>query len=192
MKTYPPDELLRFLDAIDRHLESEVTITLIGGSAAAIGYGLDTATKDIDTFEGTGAGLRELLRAAEKASAETGLEIPIGPAGVAEAPWDCESRRVAVLPKLVHLRVLVLERHDLVLSKLVRGVEGDMEHIRQLHALVPLSYETLVSRFLDEMGHVIGQPIDINFLNCIEMLFGELRALDAGDQIKARRAQPLR
>jgi hypothetical protein len=189
MQTFPPEDLIRFLEAVDRHLEANATITIIGGGAAAIGYGVDTATQDIDTFGDIGVDRRDLVGACAAAAAETKLRVPLAPAGVADVPWEYESRRVAVLPHLARLHVFVLERHDLVLSKLVRGQQNDMAHITQLHALAPLDFATLLGRYLNEMSHVIGRPeaMELSFLNCIEMLFGELRALDARSAIRAHR-----
>jgi hypothetical protein len=188
MKKFPPDDLRQFLEAVDRHLRVPVSITVIGGSAAAI-HGVDTATKDIDTWDG-GTDLPALQDAAALARVETGLDIPIGPAGVPDAPWDFERRRVRVLSRLQRLSVLVMEAHDLALSKLVRGVEGDMQHIRQLHAVRPLDFEVLLTRFLDEMSHVIKRAgeVDVNFYNCVDMLFGEVAAIRARRRVERRRS----
>jgi hypothetical protein len=189
MQTFPPEDLIRFLEAVDRNLVANATITVIGGGAAAIGYGVDTATQDIDTFGDIGVDRHDLVAACAAAAAETKLRVPLGPAGVADVPWEYESRRIAVLPHLSRLHVLVLERHDLVLSKLVRGYQNDMAHIAQLHALAPLDFATLLSRYLNEMSHVIGRPeaLAASFLNCIDMLFGELRVLDAQAAIRSHR-----
>lgn len=45
-----PDDLRRFLQAMDGALSERVRILIIGGSAAALGYDVDTNTRDIDTL----------------------------------------------------------------------------------------------------------------------------------------------
>lgn len=50
-----------------------------------------------------------------------------------------------------------------------------------------LSFEILVERFRDEMGHVMGDPgrIRSNFLVTIEDLFGELKRVAAERELLA-------
>lgn len=55
----PPEDLRRFLHAMDDALTERVRILIIGGSAAALGYDVDTTTRDIDTL-----GFDERLQAA--------------------------------------------------------------------------------------------------------------------------------
>jgi hypothetical protein len=190
MKTYPPNELVVFLDAVDANLDQVIELTLIGGGAAALAYGIDNATKDIDTFTSGGAS-KALQRAVRLAQAATGLDIPLGPAGVADAPYEFESRVVPVLADRgwQRLKLYALERHDLALSKLVRGVQGDIEHIVAIHRLQPLDQEVLVERYLREMQHAITRPESLRaaFLWCIEELFGELARDDVAQRIGPRR-----
>lgn len=51
MKRFAPDQLTRFFVALDGHLDGPAEITIIGGSALALGYDVERATNDIDTFE---------------------------------------------------------------------------------------------------------------------------------------------
>jgi hypothetical protein len=189
MKTYRPSELVRFLDAVDRHLEGPVERTLIGGVAACLAHGVDSATKDIDTFEGGGPSEARLQRAVSRAHTATGLAIPFGPAGVADAPQDFETRLVPVLRarRWKRLTLHALERHDLALSKIVRGVQGDLEHIAAIHRHRPLDLDTLVARYEGEMGHVIARvdSLRLSFLWCVEELFGELARDDVAERIGA-------
>lgn len=73
------------------------------------------------------------------------------------------------------LRILVPEKHDLVLMKTVRGQENDRDAIRQIAESVGLDEKTLVERFVREMTHVIGNRANLraNFVVVIEMLYGE-------------------
>jgi hypothetical protein len=96
----------------------------------------------------------------------------VAQSGVADAPFDFESRLERVLPHLERLRVFVPEKHDLVLMKAIRGYEHDLEAALQIHANSPLDLETLVGRYQDEMTP-IGDPVPIrgNFLHVVENLF---------------------
>ena len=143
---------------------------IIGGAACAIRYGVLNATRDIDTWSALSASLSEAVARARKT---TGLAIPFGPAGVADGPHGFEARLVRVLPQLKKLRVKVPERHDLVLMKMVRGYEHDLEAIEAMHRRKALKLEALLERYESEMGSVVGHPTRLggNFLNLIERLF---------------------
>lgn len=80
------------------------------------------------------------------------------------------------MPHLERLAIWVLEKHDLALSKIVRGDEHDMQHIEALHEAAPLDRDVLIERFLSEMSAAIGDPrmLALGFLVCIERLFGEM------------------
>jgi hypothetical protein len=80
------------------------------------------------------------------------------------------------------LRLFVLDRHDLALSKIVRWTEADEAHVT---ALAGLELETLLSRFKSEMSHVIGDPQRLrdNFLDMIEAVFGELKRVGVERQL---------
>lgn len=169
MKTFLRQQLERFLEAVDAALDQPVDIVVIGGSAAALHYGVARATHDIDTWTNVEAGL---AAAADRARVATGLDVPVQKSGVADAPVDFESRLERVLPKLTRLKVLVPERHDLVLMKAVRCYEHDLAAIAEIHAHSPLDLDVLVRRFKDEMTP-IGEPgrIRANFLVVVERLF---------------------
>jgi hypothetical protein len=169
MRTFLKDELERFLEAVDRALAQPVEVIVIGGTAAALHYGVTRATHDIDTWT-TVQG--DLAAAAERARASTGLDIPVTQSGVADAPHNFESRLERVLPRLDRLRVWVPEKHDLALMKAIRGYEHDLQAIAEIHAHSPLDLNTLVGRFQDEMTP-IGDPARIrgNMLAVVERLF---------------------
>jgi Nucleotidyltransferase of unknown function (DUF6036) len=171
METFLREQLERFLKAVDAALAHPVRVVVIGGTAAALHYGVRRATHDIDTWTTVEA---DLAAAAEKARAATGLDVPIQKSGVADAPYEFESRLERVLPDLRKLIVLVPEKHDLVLMKAVRCYEHDLEAIAEIHAQAPLDLDTLVRRFEEEMTP-IGDPgrIRANFLVVVERLFPE-------------------
>jgi len=122
VKRFAPDQIELFLRVLDEALERSAEITIIGGSALALGYGVASVTNDIDTFE---SDLGDVAVAAEEARRSTGLEIPIANSTVAQLPEGAELRRRRILEELTTLNVFVLDPHDLAASKLLRGNEHD-------------------------------------------------------------------
>jgi hypothetical protein len=169
MKTFLRQELERFLTAVDDALDQSFEVVVIGGSAAALHYGVARATHDIDTWTNVGAAL---AAAAGRAREVTGLDVPLQKSGVADAPAEFESRLERILPKLTRLKVFVPEKHDLALMKAVRCYEHDLEAIAGIHVHSPLDLDVLVQRFTEEMTP-IGEPTRIrnNFLVVVERLF---------------------
>lgn len=183
MRRFTPDELRLFLEAVDRHLGARVRVIIIGGSAAALAYDVRSGTTDVDTFE---TDLHALSDALARARVETGLHIPFVPAGVADMPWEYQTRLVRELAHLERLDVRVPERHDLALSKALRCHEGDLQVIEDMHAVEPFQLDTLVTRFEAELGHAVGAPERrrLNFLACVERLFGEIVADDVDRRLR--------
>jgi hypothetical protein len=172
MRRFAPEELLAFLAAVDTELDHQVSMTVIGGAALAIAYGYRRATHDIDLW---GTPRRPLLRASAAAAHALGWSIPMTPAPVADPPTDFEDRLVPVELDLVHLEVWVPEKHDLVLMKLARGYEHDVDAAVALHATVGLDLEVLVRRYRAEMDAAVGdrRRLDQAFLLGIDAVFGE-------------------
>ncbi|MGH9893704.1 MAG: DUF6036 family nucleotidyltransferase [bacterium] len=142
---------------------------VIGGSAAALRYGVTRATHDIDTWDAIRA---DLAAAVEEAQHTTGLPVPMATSRVADPPYEFESRLERVLPSLPRLEVYVPEKHDLVLMKTMRADEHDIQAIVEIHANFPLDLDTLVHRFKFEMDAAIGEPRRLrgNFLVVVERL----------------------
>lgn len=175
-------ELRVFFEAVDRHLTARAAIVIIGGAAAAF-HRAESTTNDVDTLDALNA---DLQTAVERARASTGLSVPISPSAVAQVPDGYDERLERVLSHLDRLEVRILEKHDLALSKMVRGVEHDMQQLEEVHRNSGLDFDTLVERFGTEMGSVVGDPqrIRLNFLELIERLFGEFKRVVAEQRLK--------
>jgi hypothetical protein len=176
-RIYGLDEICAFLRAVDLRLSSRSSIVIIGGAAAAFHQSTST-TNDVDTREAITA---EVRAAVEHVAAENEIAIPMNHSAVADVPWNFQDRLVRQLPELLMLEVWVLDKHDLVLSKTMRGDEHDEQQILEIHRAVGLDFDVLVQRFRDEMDHVIGDPVRIRqqFLQLLDMLFGELKRVAA-------------
>ena len=169
MRRYGRSEIEDFLKQVDAHLRRPADVIVIGWAAAMLRYDAPGRTIDIDTWSDV-AGLQTAVAEATEA---TGLSIPFGSAGVADAPYDFESRLERAMPRLKRLRIQVPEKHDLALMKAVRGLEHDFEALATLHRQSPLDSDLLARRFRDEMGHAMGDPARLrgNFLALVERLF---------------------
>jgi len=74
VKTYLKEQLEHFLEAVDAALNEPVEMIVIGGTAAALHYGVKHPTRDIDTWNAINASLAEAVK---KAREVTGLEVPM-------------------------------------------------------------------------------------------------------------------
>ena len=172
MRYYVRAEIERFLRAVDRALKRPATVVIIGGGAAALKYGIDDPTTDIDTFTTLDAELRRAVEAARKA---TGLPMPFERSGVADGPYSFEDRLLRAMPRLSRLTVLVPERHDLALMKTVRGDQADFAKLQAIHERKRFDLAVLLDRYQQEMSHVVIDPRRLrgNFLALVESLFPE-------------------
>ncbi len=179
---YGPDDFKRLLKAIDSHLDRKVEVILIGGTAALLAFKGTRLTHDIDSFSIITAVLR---KAYELAKAETGLDIPMSQASVAEAPYGFEERLFSYeAASFKHLSVLIPEIHDFILMKSVRGYEHDLDVIEEMSRNNKIEKDILIERFDKEMDHAIGNKGNIkqNFAAVLSRCFGE----DVADEWQAR------
>lgn len=186
MRRFARDELVAFLKQVDAELDEPATLEVIGGAAAVLGYGATRATRDIDTFSTVPPGVQ---RAARRARAATGLDIPIEKAAVADPPYNYEDRRRKLRVRFERLTILVPERHDLVLMKTVRAERHDLDVIEEMHRVKAFDFDVLVSRFDGEMSQAIIDPRihRIQFQLVIERLFGKAAARSLGGSTEDRR-----
>jgi hypothetical protein len=134
----PPEPWRSFLRDIDRLLASQggsspIELHCLGGFVVAMCYDLKRATGDIDVFEVIpGYALTVLLDAAGKGrplARKHGVYIDAG-SRVATLPENYASRLTEIFPgRFAHLRLLVLDRYDLALSKLERNIDRDREDV---------------------------------------------------------------
>ena len=173
-------QILRFLRALDNALVGTVEVVVVGGLAAIVQYDAAVKTSDMDVYAIVSGKASDLIRAAQVAADVTGVVLAIGNATVTDLPWSYEERlkRVRGL-RLKRLTMIVPDKYDLALSKMVRGYEHDLEAIASMHARHPLSEKTLVTRFEDEIWKIaMGDPRNfaLNMIHLMRLLYGERRA----------------
>ncbi len=196
MTTYrfTANDLSRLLLAIDSKIDSEtkkpVLMVIIGGAAILLAHNPFGATKDIDTL----SDISPLRDAYEKAKKETGIDALLERVTVADYPYEYETRlEIQTIPGLKNIKIYIPEKHDLALMKAVRGDENDVDGIIRIHQASVLDPAILISRFCNEMGHVLGDPrrLQFNFLNIIERLFGAEVLKEAETALTPSRRSPL-
>lgn len=92
MRKFGRDELTRFLESLDRHMSEPRQVTVIGGAAASLAYGVTRVTIDIDTINS----IADLDEAIKLARLDTGLDIPFHSVGIYDAPYHYEDRLISI------------------------------------------------------------------------------------------------
>jgi hypothetical protein len=188
MRRYTSDEFRRFLEATDRRLSQGASLTIIGGCAGALAYGVQSASRDIDAYD---TDMGPLAAALDAAREITGLDIPVCPTPVATLPDDYAKRRRRVLQDLSQLSVFVPDPYDLILSKIVRGQQNDIEMSLEVASSQALLLDRFIERYLDEMQATIAHPglQDAAFLGFIDQQYGSKASKSTERRIKARRRE---
>ena len=186
MKRFGREDLLAFLRAVDRHAPKDATLVIIGGAAATLSFGAPGGTIDIDTANS----VKTLETACASARKESGLGIPLGYASVFDAPYEYESRLQRLpLKGLRNLKVLVPEKHDWALMKIVRFEDKDLAHLKAAAAGVGFDLRIFEDRFLSEMTHVLPRERLVHhFLAMVEELFGDAEAARVEKGIRAHKS----
>lgn len=186
MKTFAGKELAAFLVALDDHLGNPFRLEMIGAAAAILAFRINRGTLDIDSTND----VSKIEGACEAARNATGLKIPVQTVGIYDAPYEYESRMVRIsTPKLRKLQVLVPEKHDWALMKIVRLNQKDIDDIEEVGGRVGFNKGIFLTRFLREMTHVHGRREDliVNFLAMMEKLFGAEEADRMEEKIKTHK-----
>lgn len=129
---------------LDKHLTGPGSIRLFGGAAIILGYRRDRLTEDADLLLDDSecrtlidaSGFSEAVEATNTELAPRGLYLThiFGPEQEILSPSWREQCRPIALPRLIRLKVTVLGPVDLILTKLARCDEGDLDDIRYLIA----------------------------------------------------------
>lgn len=157
----PTEPWLSFLKNLDDQLTEEAILHCMGGFAVVQAYGLERATVDIDVIAvlpyGAVGHLLELAGKESELRAEHGIYLDV--VTVASVPDSYESRLGALYPGCWrHLRLFVLEAHDLALTKLERNFERDRSDIEHLARCGYLKASILEERYREELRpYVVGR-----------------------------------
>jgi hypothetical protein len=150
-----------FLSELDSQLPQPTELHCFGGFVVSELYGLERPTADVDilqTTKGTDAATLQLL-AGKRSELHKRHKVYLDIVTVAKVPEDYESRLLDLLPDhFRNLRLKVFERHDLVLAKLDRNADKDIEDLKRIAASAGLDLHVLRKRYAKELRFQLGRP----------------------------------
>ncbi|MCM3881563.1 MAG: DUF6036 family nucleotidyltransferase [Vicinamibacterales bacterium] len=151
-----------FLAEIDAAIPAPVALYCLEGFAIMLTYGLPRPTADIDLCEVAPSDAKAplLAQAGEGSPLHKKYRVYLQMVTVASLPYQYEERATEVFAgSFARLRLMVLEPHDLALTKLGRNSDVDLEDIKYLGVAIPLDLELLRARYAKEVRpYVVGPP----------------------------------
>jgi hypothetical protein len=172
------NQLETFLRELDAEVasagerQSPPELLIIGGAAASLAYGFTRATLDIDLYYGLDDDLRSAIA---RVVARLGLAIPVGHAAIADAPYSFEERlRNLEIDGVEHLRLRVPAPQDLIVMKLLRGAEHDLDAAVAIASNGGVTVAVLLEAML-ESSHAVGsaEARRFSFLADIARIYGD-------------------
>jgi hypothetical protein len=142
----PPEPWRSFFDELDGLLGEPVDLHCFGGFALIHAYQVARTTNDIDFISLVPNGLRARLvdLAGEGSPLHQRHRIHLDAVTIAPPPESYEDRLAPLFPGVWrHLRLFVLEAHDLALTKLERNAERDRDDVQRLARAGHLDAEIL-------------------------------------------------
>jgi hypothetical protein len=172
-------QLEELFSRIDARLKKKINLFIIGGASAILGYNVTKATNDVDIEGNIDDELNKIFtEEAEKLKLDLYLSSR---GGVFFPPYDYRSRSKFKDFAKNNLRVWHLDKYDLAISKIERGLEKDYEDIERVHAKSPFELDQLIQIFNNEYINVVAtgnkREKMMNLLDLIGRLF-EDKAID--------------
>jgi len=148
-----PSPWPQFLADVDQILSEAVELHCVGGFVLTAVHGLLRTTNDIDYVSVVPRQANEELdRIAGKGSALAKKhKVYLQSVGIADYPENYQSRLIPLPLGLKKLTLLTFEPYDLILSKLTRNSDKDMEDVRALVQKLNLKFDVLMELFQTEM-----------------------------------------
>ena len=151
---------LSFLVDLDRALPSPTELHCFGAFVLSEEYGLGRPTADVDIVEAIGIPKVDLARLAGRQSdLHTRHRVYLDIVTVATIPERYAERLTELSPpNFNRLRLRAVERHDLILAKLARNSDRDIEDLRRVALGPGLDPAVLRQRYHDEMRYQSSNP----------------------------------
>ncbi len=149
-----PQHWRLFLEAVDKKLETSVTLHCIGGFVVEAVYGIPRRTGDLDYIsidpEGAFQSLEEIAGRQSELARRHKLYLQMVGA-VGDYPDGYEERLRKFDLGLKMLQLFVPEPYDLILTKLARNFGKDRDDVKELAQLQNLSFAIFSRRYEKEM-----------------------------------------
>ena len=148
-----PQHWSDFLEAVDKQLETPVTLHCIGGFVVEAVYGIPRRTADLDYIRIDPSGAFQTLEeiAGQQSELARKHNLYLQMAAVADFPDNYEKRLKKLALGLKMIQLSVLDSYDLILTKLSRNSGKDREDVKALAKLQNLSFSILAKRYEEEM-----------------------------------------
>jgi len=171
----PPEPWLSFFAEIDQALDQPVALHCIGGFALAMRYVLPRPTVDVDCLTVVPVDNTAVLQslAGEGSALHKKYGVDIHQVGIVAVPENYNDRMTEMFPTAFRrLVLLMLEAHDLALSKLERNSARDREDIKFLARAAPLDLAVLEGRYQAELRPYLAntERHDLTMRLWLEML----------------------
>jgi Nucleotidyltransferase of unknown function (DUF6036) len=150
-----------FLSELDAQISTTLALHCLGGFAMNVTYGLPRPTADIDVCEvaPSSAKAEVITIAGEGSSLHKKHRVCVQIVKMASLPHNYEERLEEIFSgSFRQLHLLVLEAHDLALSKLGRHSDVDTEDVKYLGQSVPLDLALLRGRYQEEVRPYLSGP----------------------------------
>ena len=148
-----PQHWSDFLEAVDKQLETPVTLHCIGGFVVEAVYGIPRRTADLDYISiDPGEALPTLEEiAGQQSELRRVHKLYLQMVAVVDVPDNYEKRLKKLALGLKMIQLSVLDSYDLILTKLARNSGKDREDVKALAKLQNLSFSILAKRYEEEM-----------------------------------------
>ncbi len=150
-----------FLAELDALVTHDVRLHCCGGFVVTTRYAMARTTADLDVLSILPRSDQRILAAAagRGSALHTTHGVYLDVVTVATYPDSYEDRLTEMHPGLFHnIRLLTLDPHDLVLTKLTRNADRDRGDVEYLATAVPLDVSVLRDRYHREMRASMGVP----------------------------------
>jgi hypothetical protein len=141
-----------FLTELDEALTEPLELHCIGGFALVHFYGLPRSTGDIDYYSAIPANIDLETAAGEGSKLHRKYHIWLHRVGVVNLPESYDKRLTDMAPgEFQHLKLLVPDAYDCILSKLERHATKDLDDAEYLFRSQNLDVITLQERYKSEL-----------------------------------------
>jgi Nucleotidyltransferase of unknown function (DUF6036) len=150
-----------FLGEIDNQLKESLELHCIGGFALVFFYGLPRTTGDIDYYNAIPGDLNLEELAGENSALHKKYKIHLHRVAVMSLPEDYASRLSEMaMGEFKHLKLLVPDPYDYILSKLQRGSQKDLDDALYLFKARNLKSAILRERYQKELRDYLIGPLE--------------------------------
>lgn len=156
-----PEPWKAFFASIDKSLDQETHLEILGGFVVTVLYDSPRTTADVDVISVVpNTQTRKLLEiAGEGSGLHKKYGVYLDRVGIATLTENYEERLTDIFAeKFQHLRLLAVDPYDIALAKIERNIDRDREDVKFLAEAVPFDLRILKERYFKELRPYLGIP----------------------------------